>query len=224
MKLVVVGGHSRKVGKTSVVAGVIGGLASLGWTAVKISPHRHVTNPPAGEVGSANLAASTFSLTEASGAAGHGDTSRYLAAGARHAWWSSFEEGHLEEACGRLLTVLQGAEHVIIESNSVLEFVKPSVYLMVLDSSQADFKPSAARTIHRADAFVLIGQAWRANAWPKASAKLLERKPLFPIRALGEASPDLCGFVWERLQESDVDNPLSGRANLLPVKEQPWRP
>jgi hypothetical protein len=222
MKLVVVGGHSRNVGKTSVVAGLIRGLASLDWIAVKVSPHPHIPDLPLGEMDSAKLVAPTFCLTEEWDIAGRGDTSRYLAAGARRAWWLSFEEDHLAEACGRLLIALQGAEHVIIESNSILELVKPSVYLMVLDSSQPDFKPSAQRTIYRADALVLIGQPGRTKGWSTFNANLLERKPLFPIRALGEASPDLCGFVREKLQEHGADNPISGLSYPLPVKEQIW--
>ena len=39
MRLVVVGGQARKVGKTSVIAGLIRGLSGLAWTAVKISHH-----------------------------------------------------------------------------------------------------------------------------------------------------------------------------------------
>jgi len=39
MKLVVVGGQARKVGKTSVIAGLIRGLNTFVWTAVKISYH-----------------------------------------------------------------------------------------------------------------------------------------------------------------------------------------
>ncbi len=56
---IAVGGNSRKVGKTSVICGLIRALAGFGWTAVKISPHLH---PGRG-----------------------GDTGRYLAAGARDA-------------------------------------------------------------------------------------------------------------------------------------------
>src|SRR5712692_1749586 len=41
MKLIVVGGHSRNIGKTSVMAGLIRGLPSLGWTAVKITQYGH---------------------------------------------------------------------------------------------------------------------------------------------------------------------------------------
>jgi hypothetical protein len=37
----VVGGHSRNVGKTSVICGIIRALQSWNWTAIKITPHTH---------------------------------------------------------------------------------------------------------------------------------------------------------------------------------------
>jgi hypothetical protein len=223
MKIVVVGGHSRNVGKTSVVACLIRGLAPLNWVAVKISPHRHGADPPSGEMVSRERPAPSYFLAEESDAAGQGDTSRYLAAGARRAWWLSYQDDHFAEACGHLFTALHGAEHVIIESNRILEVVRPSVYLMVLDSSQPDFKASAERTINRADALVLIGQQWRADTWSMFTSNLLERKPMFPVRALGEASPDLCGFVSDKLQEPGVDDAFSGLSNFSRLKEQTWR-
>ena len=39
--LVVVGGHSRNIGKTSVVAGLIRKLRDHKWTAVKITQYGH---------------------------------------------------------------------------------------------------------------------------------------------------------------------------------------
>ena len=41
MKLVMVGGHARNVGKTSVVAGIIAGLREFNWTAAKITQFGH---------------------------------------------------------------------------------------------------------------------------------------------------------------------------------------
>ncbi len=40
--VVVVGGHSRNIGKTSVICGIIGALPTWNWTAIKITPHAHV--------------------------------------------------------------------------------------------------------------------------------------------------------------------------------------
>jgi hypothetical protein len=39
--VVVVGGHSRNVGKTSVICGIIRALPTWNWTAIKITPHAH---------------------------------------------------------------------------------------------------------------------------------------------------------------------------------------
>ena len=223
MKIVVVGGHSRNIGKTSVVVGLIRGLPSLDWTAVKISPHSHAAEPLPGEANARERTEPSFLLTEEENPTGPTDTSRFLAAGARRALWLRVQDSHLAEACGRLLDTLQGAGHVIIESNRVVEFVKPSVYLMVVDSAQPDFKPSAQRFLHRADALVLIGPHSHATGWPAISAHLLERKPTFPARALGEASPDLCEFVWQKLHEPGVENRFPHLSNLSPAKEQPWQ-
>ena len=41
MALVVIGGHSRSVGKTSVVAGLISALPEFEWTAAKITQYGH---------------------------------------------------------------------------------------------------------------------------------------------------------------------------------------
>ena len=41
MSLVVIGGHSRSVGKTSVVAGIIAALPDFHWIAVKITQYGH---------------------------------------------------------------------------------------------------------------------------------------------------------------------------------------
>ena len=41
MALVVIGGHSRNVGKTSVVAGIIAALREYQWTAMKITQYGH---------------------------------------------------------------------------------------------------------------------------------------------------------------------------------------
>src|SRR5580692_4494300 len=39
--VMVVGGHSRNVGKTSVICGIIRALPTWNWTAIKITPHEH---------------------------------------------------------------------------------------------------------------------------------------------------------------------------------------
>ena len=48
--------------------------------------------------------------------------------------------------------ILAQGENVIVESNSVVELVQPDVFLMLLDFSCEDFKPSSLRFLDRADA------------------------------------------------------------------------
>ena len=87
MSLVVVGGHSRNVGKTSVVAGLIAALPERDWTAVKITQYGHGVCSVNGESCGCAVDEHTFALTEERDRAGKGDTSRFLAAGARRSLW-----------------------------------------------------------------------------------------------------------------------------------------
>ena len=41
MKLVVIGGHSRSIGKTSLMAGVIAASHERKWTAIKVTQYGH---------------------------------------------------------------------------------------------------------------------------------------------------------------------------------------
>ena len=45
MALIVIGGHSRGVGKTSVVSELIAALPEYNWMAMKITQHRHRLDP-----------------------------------------------------------------------------------------------------------------------------------------------------------------------------------
>src|SRR5271165_891039 len=99
MSIIVIGGHTRSVGKTSVVAGLIAALPTFHWTALKITQYGH-------------------GVCSANGEAGECDTSRFLVAGADHSWWVRTQQGHLAEAMPRVRKILASTENVIIESNS----------------------------------------------------------------------------------------------------------
>ena len=198
MKLVVVGGQGRKVGKTSVIAGLIRGLNTLAWTAVKISHHGGGDSHDSHSADDlpAHL---DFSWSEEKDPTGHGDTSRYLAAGARRALWLRAREGKLSEALPRLLEALAGDEHVMIESNSILGFLRPAVFLLVIDESRRELKASARQFLPRADAFVAVEPDLEASVWPAISPQMLEGKPVFPVSPGERSNPALCRFIGEQL-------------------------
>lgn len=220
MKTVVVGGHSRNIGKTSVVAGLIRDMKSLDWTAVKITQYGHGICSQDGEPCGCAPTEHAFMLTEERNAGGRADTCRFLAAGARRSLWLRARQGQLAEALPSLERALPKDDWVIIESNSILNFVKPSLYLVVLDHLQTDFKPSALEFLDRADALVPVESRMDGRAWPALHPRVFEGKPRFPVAPCDYFSPDLCQFVRQRLLTPQENHLRETENRLIPKKEQ----
>jgi len=200
MALLVVGGHSRNVGKTSVVAGLIAALPERDWTAVKITQYGHGLCSVNGESCGCAVDEHTFAITEERDPAGKGDTSRFLAAGARRSLWVRTKQGRLAEAMPDLRRELSGgAANVIVESNSVMKFLRPNLYLTVLDPATADFKESAREFLDLADAVLLHAPAGEP-AWSEVSLKPVAGKPHFHIHPPHYVPDELVAFVRARLQ------------------------
>src|ERR1017187_927625 len=159
MPVIIIGGHTRSVGKTSVVAGLIAALRDLHWTALKITQYGHGVCSANGEACDCATADHSLAISEEKDRSGESDTSRFLVAGADHSWWVRTQHGRLAEAMPRIRTILAKPENVIIESNSILRFLKPDLYLTVLDPATADFKTSAQTFLDRADAVLLHSTA-----------------------------------------------------------------
>src|ERR1700726_2288885 len=155
MPILVIGGHTRSVGKTSVVAGLIAALPGFHWTALKITQYGLGVCSANGAPCDCATADHSFAVSEERDRSGESDTSRFLVAGADHSWWVRTEQGHLAEAMPRIRKILATTQNAIIESNSILRFMKPDLYLTVLDPQTADFKASAQTFLDRADAVLL---------------------------------------------------------------------
>ena len=222
MKVVVVGGHSRNIGKTSVMAGLIRGLEPFDWTAVKITPYGQGIRSLGGDPCSCAPTEHPFALAEEENPRGRGDTCRFLAAGARRSLWLRVREGQLGEAFPCLLEALDSAEHVMIESNSILSFLEPAVYVVVLNRSRRDFKPSAREFLERADALVRVGPVVGARAWPGLSPATFARKPVFQVSPGDYSNPELCRFVRQRLATPEAEVRPAGLPQPTPTEELPW--
>jgi molybdopterin-guanine dinucleotide biosynthesis protein len=191
--VVVVGGHSRNVGKTSVVAGLIAALPEMRWTAMKITQYGHGFCSADGKPCDCETADHSLAVTvEWDGASGT-DTSRFVAAGAARCLWVRTRVGVLGEAMPRIRRELETAENAILESNSVMRFLRPDLYLTVVDGGTADFKDSARLYLDRADAMVVTGGA--ELRWEGVAGRLLEGKPRFLVGAPGFVSAELVEFV-----------------------------
>lgn len=202
MATVVVGGHSRNVGKTSVVAGIIAAIPEAFWVAAKITQFGHgVCSVSAEPCDCAlNEREHSWSVDEEFDRSGATDTSRFLVAGAQRSLWVRTKQGMLAEAMPALRRELEGAPNVILESNSVLRFMRPDLYLTVLDFENPDFKDSAREFLDRAGAVVLHAAGASVHPqWDRVSLKLIEGKPVFPISAPQYVTPEIADFVRERI-------------------------
>jgi hypothetical protein len=204
MALVVIGGHSRSVGKTSVVAGLIAALPEFNWTAMKITQFGHGICSADGKPCDCATTDDHFkALSDERDLSGESDTSRFLVAGASKSIWVRTRQGTLGEAMPDIRRRIAGAENVIMESNSIMGFLQPDLYLTVLDAEQEDFKVSANEFLDRADAVIVHQhQHQRTDVAPKWNGVSLDRvagKPSFPIQPPPYVTPEIVEFVRERL-------------------------
>jgi hypothetical protein len=197
-QVIVVGGHTRSIGKTQLVCDLIAALPQEHWVAGKITQYGHGVCAQNGEncdcAPDDHVCAFSWEKT-----ANDTDSGRFLAAGARCAFWLRTKQGFLAEGMPLLRKALRDVSgedqgmpgRVILESNTLLQFLKPSLYLMVLDPSKADFKESARLQMDRASAFVLRQPLHKTNGSVVPAGfpeQLLRGKPQF-LQREGEALP-----------------------------------
>jgi len=190
--IIVIGGHSRSVGKTSVVAGLIAALCECDWTAVKITQYGHGVCSANGEACDCATGDHSWAISDEKDRSGESDTSRFLLAGAVRVLWVRTEQGRLAEAMPVLRKRIESARNVIVESNSVMKFIRPDLYMTVLDPGTEDFKKSAQEFMDRAGAVILHQ---RAGAWDGVSLKPVAGRPVFRIRPPRYVTAEIVEFV-----------------------------
>jgi len=195
MKWLVVGGQSRNIGKTSVMVAIISAFPEVNWTAAKITQYGPGVCPINGESCGCAVDEHAFAITEESDANGAGDTCRFLAAGARRSFWVRTKRGRLAEAVPGLRQALAGGENVIIESNSLLKFIRPTLYLVVLDPGVEDFKASSREFLDHAGAFLLRSPLAGQSPWPPIPPELFFSKPTFLLEENRFFSAEVRDFV-----------------------------
>jgi molybdopterin-guanine dinucleotide biosynthesis protein len=211
-RLIVVGGHTRSIGKTQLVCDVISAFPQANWIAGKITQYGHGVCAQNGEncdcAPDEHVCAINWETQADTGT----DSARFLAAGARRSFWLRTKQGFLAEGLPLLRAALQQAAEtggpelspVIVESNSLLQFLKPSLYFAVIDPAKDDFKESARAVLDRADALVLRGNADTLPAaepsWIKLPARLLKEKPSVTQRK-GEPLPGPLHVLVQRMLE-----------------------
>jgi len=206
--LVVVGGHSRNIGKTSVTAGLIRALPARNWTAMKITQFGHNIGSVSGRRDCCLEPECPFAVTREL-QPNDSDSGRFLAAGARQSYWVRTAGGRLRYAMPAITEIYVASENLIVESNSIVEFLTPDVYLTVLDFSQPDFKPTSRRFLNRADAAVMIARDLREPLWKDVDRGTWHSLPRFVVCPPDYVTPALADFVEARLRRGST-RPLCG--------------
>jgi hypothetical protein len=152
--LLAVGGQCRKVGKSTLIADIIQAFPNRHWTAVKITPYAESGCPVNGPACNCSPQNHSYAIREETSRSGNSDSSRFLAAGAQRALWVETKEERIQDSLPALAAELANASHAVIEGDALMRFWKPSLFVMVLDPSNPDFKDSARENLELADAFV----------------------------------------------------------------------
>ena len=195
MAIIVIGGHSRNVGKTSVVAGLIAKLPAYNWTAFKLTQFGHGRCSLNGKPCQCATADHAWAITEEKDRSGKSDSSRFLTAGAKHSFWVRTAQGQLAKAMPAIQRRLDTTENAILESNSILKFIQPDLYISVLDPSNEDFKNSAQQFLGRADAIILHRTGDRTPQWPGISLESIPDRPVFMVDPPRYVSDEIVEFV-----------------------------
>ena len=202
------GGHTRSIGKTQLVCDIISAFPRANWIAGKITQYGHGVCAQNGTscdcAPDEHICAIEWEQQSQSGT----DSARFLAAGAKRSFWLRTKQGFLAEGLPLMRDALRQAfakteeksSTLILESNSLLQFLKPSLYFAVIDPSREDFKDSARVALDRADALVLRGSIdapAAAPSWIRLPANLLRTKPSVSQRE-GEPLPEPLLVLIER--------------------------
>jgi hypothetical protein len=215
-RLIIVGGHTRSIGKTQLVCDVILAFPRTEWIAGKITQYGHGVCAQNGENCDCAPTDHVCALDWETRADTGTDSSRFLAAGARRSFWLRTKQGYLAEGLPLLREALQeiGTEEtrrgLIVESNSLMQFVKPSLYFAVIDPLREDFKESAQLALDRAQALVLRGRVGvdepPAPLWTKLPERLMKEKPSV-LQREGEKLPEP---LWELVHRT-LERPAAVR-------------
>lgn len=219
-RMIVIGGHTRSIGKTQLVCDVIRAFPRVAWIAGKITQYGHGVCARNGEncdcAPDEHISAFDWEKYANTGT----DSARFLEAGAKRSFWLRTKQGYLAEGLPLLRDALKKvasdhgpvisevsqpqntADHgtpiaLILESNSLMQFVKPSLYFAVIDPLKDDFKESAQMALDRAHALVLRGtiggDAPPAPLWMELPSQLMREKPSV-LQREGEPLPEP---LWE---------------------------
>jgi hypothetical protein len=197
MALIVVGGQTKDIGKTTLICNIIAAFRQFHWTAVKISVHSH--DPDNCELVAQG---SGWSIWQQGSAESKSDTVRFLNAGAERALLMQADEEHLEVACATLEKQLSN-RNWIVESSSAAVCLEPDISVLIVDPAQTRFKDSARKQLASADVLVLRGM--KDGETVNQIRRVFSDVAIFPALQ-GELHQGIRSLIGKTLEPSGLDS------------------
>ncbi len=191
MAIVVVGGSTKDIGKTSLVCAVVSALRDFKWTAVKITGHSY---QPDASTSRAESKPCEPTIWEEKNAGWGTDTARYLAAGARRALLVTRHGPDVP--INEIRAAIEDDHNIIFESNRIVGAVRPDVCLALVGEGAAEMKPSFARLLRKADALVTLDEA-RIESAEKSPGI-----PQFHLQSLSHLPPEMANWLRSQLERA----------------------
>lgn len=138
MKVITVSGAHKGVGKTAMIELLLKNLS--GFAAIKITM--------------SNLYA-IVSDNEEEIMMPEKDTFRMKKSGAKKVVWVRTTEKLLVEAMGQALGMINNPKGLLIEGNSILNHLNPTIAFFVIDSTMGRMKPSRITALKKADVCII---------------------------------------------------------------------
>src|SRR5258706_13664531 len=163
-RLVVVGGHTRSIGKTQLVCDIITAFPKTEWIAGKITQYGHGVCAQNGENCDCAPEEHVCALDWETNAETGTDSARFLAAGAKRSFWLRTKQGYLAEGVALVRDALRGIagqdagggrRAVILGSNLLMQILEPSLDFAVVYPMREGFKGSGPSAFGTGDAVVL---------------------------------------------------------------------
>lgn len=142
--MLLIGSTTKGTGKTKLACDIIRLFCKTeNITAVKITPSDESSLPK-----------NDFLLTEEKNTTAKTDSSKFLKAGAKRAYWLKVRKDSLQKGFDALLKTIGSNSIIVCESTSLRKIVEPGLFLIVKRNEETNLKPSAVDVRQFADRIV----------------------------------------------------------------------
>ncbi len=154
--MIIVGGTGRNIGKTTLAEKLIKKFAAnFPVTAVKVANIKRGNENFHGH--DVTGFADKICIEKETRIDGGKDSMRFLKAGAAESWFIQTEDIFLPETSPKIYEVLKQAKWVVCESNSLRNYIKPALFIMVRRKESPE-KKDISDLLRKAD---IVVEAWQ---------------------------------------------------------------